>query len=245
MLADPQGGQDALARLRRPVARHREHGRGHQGHAVHQLDAGVAAGAAHRDADDLQPVGARPTTPTSRRCSPRRRRTSTRDLASFYNTGAPGTTLGTPLYEDAVGTAANAAHGDPDRRRACWRMHAHTSLPSPTKRGRLVRQQILCEAGPGPARGRSTASRSRRRPRRSPTGRPRATSTCSTSAATNQPATTATSTWTLIGFGFDNYDATGAYITPGERHRTSTRAACSCRCATGDITRHLHRTRPT
>ena len=35
-------GQGRAARLRRPVAGHREHGRGHEGHAVQELDAGVA-----------------------------------------------------------------------------------------------------------------------------------------------------------------------------------------------------------
>ena len=49
MLADAKA-KDALRRLRRPVARHREHGRGDEGHAVQELDGRAGRRAALRDA---------------------------------------------------------------------------------------------------------------------------------------------------------------------------------------------------
>ena len=50
-------GQSGPVRLRRPVAGHREHERGHQGHAVHEVDLQRGSRPAHRDADHVHAVG--------------------------------------------------------------------------------------------------------------------------------------------------------------------------------------------
>ena len=67
------------------------------------------------------------------------------DLASFYGLS------GSPTFSTAttVNTAANPRTGILSQG-SVLAMHAHTSLPSPTKRGRMIRQQILCEEIPDP-----------------------------------------------------------------------------------------------
>ena len=67
------------------------------------------------------------------------------DLASFYGLS------GSPTFSTAttVNTAANPRMGILSQG-SVLAMHAHTSLPSPTKRGRMIRQQILCEEIPDP-----------------------------------------------------------------------------------------------
>ena len=67
------------------------------------------------------------------------------NLASFYGlTVSP--TFSAPT---TVATAANPRMGILSQG-SVLAMHSHTSLMSPTKRGRLVRQQILCEEIPDP-----------------------------------------------------------------------------------------------
>ena len=150
MLADAKA-QGRAARLREPVARHREHGRGDERHAVQELDAGARPGAAQRDADHVQRRRWRrdntdfPSLLTS---------TSSyvnSDLAAYYNTGVPGTSNSTSFTKTPVGTSAAPRMGLLTHA-SVLAMHAHTSLPSPTLRGRMVRQQILCEQiAPPPA----------------------------------------------------------------------------------------------
>src|SRR5262249_51496027 len=69
------------------------------------------------------------------------------DLASFYGiSGASSASFSNPT---TVNTSANPRMGILTDG-AVLAMHAHTSLMSPTKRGRMIRQQILCEEVPDP-----------------------------------------------------------------------------------------------
>ena len=141
------------------------------------------------------------------------------DLASFYGLS------GSPTFSTAttVNTAANPRTGILSQG-SVLAMHAHTSLPSPTKRGRMIRQQILCEEVPDPPASVGgvpippppaaiTTGTTRAR---LPASRDRRTQQCNNCHQYMD--------W--IGFGFDNYDATGSYITQ-ENRSTSTRADSS------------------
>ena len=127
------------------------------------------------------------------------------DLASFYGlSGSP--TFSAPT---TVNTSANPRVGILSSG-AVLAMHAHTSLPSPTKRGRMIRQQILCEEVPDPPA--SVAGM--------PIPPPPSNITSGTTRAaylthvsTNSLCNNCHQYMDWIGFGFDNYDATGAYIT--------------------------------
>ena len=66
------------------------------------------------------------------------------DLAAFYNTGVPGTANSTSYTKMPVGTTSAPRMGLLTHA-SVLAIHAHTSLPSPTLRGRMVRQQILCD----------------------------------------------------------------------------------------------------
>jgi hypothetical protein len=127
------------------------------------------------------------------------------NLAGFYNVG------GSPTFdvETTVNTATNPRSGILTQG-SVLAAHSHTSLMSPTKRGRLVRQQILCEEVPDPPV--------------SVAGMPIPPPPSSISSGTTRDAylqhvsvntmCAACHQWMdWIGFGFDNYDATGSYIT--------------------------------
>ena len=127
------------------------------------------------------------------------------NLASFYGLS------GSPTFSSAstVNTGANPRTGILSQG-SVLAMHAHTSLPSPTKRGRMIRQQILCEEVPDPPASVGGV----------PIPPPPASITSGTTRAAYLQHVSANSLcnnchqymdW--IGFGFDNYDATGAYIT--------------------------------
>ena len=132
------------------------------------------------------------------------------DLASFY--GLPGSpTFSAPT---TVNTAANPRMGILSDA-SVLSLHAHTSLPSPTLRGRMIRQQILCEEIPDPPA--SVGGVPIPPP---PTSIPAGQTTRSQYLNHVMPNGTLNTVcngcheymdW--IGFGFDNYDATGAYIT--------------------------------
>jgi hypothetical protein len=127
------------------------------------------------------------------------------DLASFYGVG------GSPTFSSAtnVSTFANPRTGILSNG-SVLAAHAHTSLPSPTKRGRMIRQQILCEEVPDPPAAVGGK----------PIPPPPATITSGTTRAaylahvsTNSVCSSCHQYMDWIGFGFDNYDATGAFIT--------------------------------
>ncbi len=127
------------------------------------------------------------------------------DLASFYGLS------GSPTFSTAttVNTAANPRTGILSQG-SVLAMHAHTSLPSPTKRGRMIRQQILCEEVPDPPASVGGM----------PIPPPPATITSGTTRAAylqhvsgNTVCNNCHQYMDWIGFGFDNYDATGSYIT--------------------------------
>jgi hypothetical protein len=127
------------------------------------------------------------------------------DLASFYGlSGSP--TFSAPT---TVNTGANPRMGILSQG-SVLAMHAHTSLPSPTKRGRMIRQQILCEEVPDPPA--SVGGMPIPPP-------PSAISTGTTRDAylmhvsTNSVCAACHQYMDWIGFGFDNYNAAGLYIT--------------------------------
>lgn len=93
--------------------------------------------------------------------------------------------------------------------------HAHTSLPSPTLRGRLIRQQILCEPVPDPPASVGGV----------PIPPPPATLGTETTrqkyldhVAANSACNTCHQYMDWIGFGFDEYDATGALYANGQEN---------------------------
>jgi hypothetical protein len=132
------------------------------------------------------------------------------DLAAFYSSGVPGTSGATSYTKTPVGTTTAPRLGILTQG-SLLAMHAHTSLPSPTLRGRMVRQQLLCDQVANPPA--------------SVNGKP----------IPPPPATLPAGQTTrqqymqhfgkdvvcggchqymdLVGFAFDNYDATGSYIT--------------------------------
>jgi hypothetical protein len=127
------------------------------------------------------------------------------DLASFYGLS------GSPTFNTAttVNTAANPRMGILSQG-SVLAMHSHTSLPSPTKRGRLIRQQVLCEEVPDPPASVGGV----------PIPPPPASITSGTTRAAylqhvsgNTVCNNCHQFMDWLGFGFDNYDATGAYIT--------------------------------
>jgi uncharacterized protein DUF1592/uncharacterized protein DUF1588/uncharacterized protein DUF1595/uncharacterized protein DUF1585/uncharacterized protein DUF1587 len=100
-------------------------------------------------------------------------------------------------------------------------IHAHTTLPSPTLRGRMVRQQILCEQVPEPP---ASVGGKPIPPPPTAIGAGQTTRDLYLMHVANGAATGANGTTTnecndchqdmdWIGFGFDDFDATGAYIT--------------------------------
>jgi hypothetical protein len=127
------------------------------------------------------------------------------DLASFYGVG------GSPTFSAPtnVNTATNPRMGILTDG-SVLAAHAHTTLPSPTLRGRMMRQQILCEEVPDPPAAVGGV----------PIPPPPANITAGTTRAaylqhvsTNSACNGCHQYMDWIGFGFDNYDATGAYIT--------------------------------
>jgi hypothetical protein len=132
------------------------------------------------------------------------------DLASFYGLS------GSPTFSTAttVNTAANPRMGILSQG-SVLAMHSHTSLMSPTKRGRLIRQQILCEEvpDPPPAIGGVPIPPP---PTTLPTGqttRSQYMNHVAPGGVTNTTCNNCHQFMDWIGFGFDNYDASGAYIT--------------------------------
>jgi hypothetical protein len=132
------------------------------------------------------------------------------DLAAYYNTGVPGTSNSTSYTKMLVGTSAAPRVGLLTHA-SVLSMHAHTSLPSPTLRGRMVRQQILCEQiSPPPQQVGGTVIPP------PPTSLPAGQTTRDQYMqhfGVNQLCSSCHQYMDYIGFGFDNYDATGAYIT--------------------------------
>jgi len=131
------------------------------------------------------------------------------DLSAFYSTGKPGTALGTSYAKAAVGSASAPRTGILTHA-SVLASHAHTSLPSPVLRGRLVRQQVLCEQVPDPPALINGM----------PIPPPPASLTSGTTRDQYmQHLTQGTACQTChqfmnwIGFGFDNYDATGNWYT--------------------------------
>jgi hypothetical protein len=137
------------------------------------------------------------------------------DLVTFYNnpsayaknTTGPG--AATDYKPTAVGSSSAPRMGVLTDG-SVLAIHAHTSLPSPTKRGRMLRQQILCEQVPDPPA--SVGGK--------PIPAPPTTLTAGTTRAAYLQHVSADTAcngchqymdW--LGFGFDNYDAIGAYIT--------------------------------
>jgi hypothetical protein len=132
------------------------------------------------------------------------------DLAAFYNTGVPGTGNSTSYTKTAVGTASAPRMGLLTNA-SVLAMHAHTSLPSPTLRGRMMRQQILCDQIPNPP---SQVGGTVIPP--PPTSLPAGQTTRQQYMqhfGVNQLCGSCHQYMDYVGFGFDNYDATGAYIT--------------------------------
>jgi len=131
-------------------------------------------------------------------------------LASFYGLS------GSPTFSTAttVNTAANPRMGILSQG-SVLAMHAHTSLMSPTKRGRMIRQQILCEEVPDPPASVGGVPIPPP-PTTLPTGQTTRTqylNHVSPNGVTNAQCNNCHEYMDWIGFGFDNYDATGAYIT--------------------------------
>jgi Protein of unknown function (DUF1592)/Protein of unknown function (DUF1588)/Protein of unknown function (DUF1595)/Protein of unknown function (DUF1585)/Protein of unknown function (DUF1587) len=128
------------------------------------------------------------------------------DLASFYGLSGGSPTFSSPT---TVNTSSNVRMGILTDG-SVLAMHAHTSLMSPTKRGRLIRQQILCEEVPDPPAAVGGK----------PIPPPPATISGGTTRDAylahvqgNSQCSSCHDYMDWIGFGFDNYDATGAYIT--------------------------------
>jgi uncharacterized protein DUF1592/uncharacterized protein DUF1588/uncharacterized protein DUF1595/uncharacterized protein DUF1585/uncharacterized protein DUF1587 len=138
------------------------------------------------------------------------------DLATFYNNptgyaqnnGSPG--VATDYKSTPVGTASAPRMGILTDA-SVLASHAHTSLPSPTKRGRLLRQQILCEQIPNPPASVGGAPIPPP-PVAIPAGQTtRALYTQHVAANSACNACHEYMDW--LGFGFDDFDATGAFIT--------------------------------
>jgi len=132
------------------------------------------------------------------------------DLAAFYNTGVPGTGNSTSFTKMPVGTSSAPRMGLLTHA-SVLAMHGHTSLPSPTLRGRMVRQQILCDQiAPPPSQVGGTVIPP------PPTSLPAGQTTRQQYMqhfGVNQLCSGCHQYMDYVGFGFDNYDATGAYIT--------------------------------
>jgi hypothetical protein len=127
------------------------------------------------------------------------------NLASFYGlSGAPTFSAATNVNSAANPRLGILSDG------SVLAMHAHTSLPSPTKRGRMIRQQVLCEEVPDPPASVGGV----------PIPPPPATIASGTTRAAylmhvqaNTQCNSCHQYMDLIGFGFDNYNAAGLYIT--------------------------------
>jgi hypothetical protein len=131
------------------------------------------------------------------------------DLATFYSTGKPGTALGTTYNKTPVGSASSPRTGILTDA-AVMASHSHTSLPSPVLRGRLVRQQVMCEQVPDPPAMLDGM----------PIPPPPTSLTTGTTRdqymqhfMRNQGCANCHQYMDWIGFGFDNFDATGNWYT--------------------------------
>lgn len=128
------------------------------------------------------------------------------NLATFYGIG------GSPTFSAPtnVNTATNPRMGILTGG-SVLASHAHTTLPSPTKRGRMIRQQILCEEIPDPPAAINGV------PIPPPPAMIPAGQTTRGAylqhVSTNSACSTCHQYMDWIGFGFDNYDATGSFIT--------------------------------
>jgi hypothetical protein len=130
------------------------------------------------------------------------------NLAMFYNvSGNPTFNTATPVNTGTMNQRMGIL-----TQGSVLAMHAHTSLMSPTKRGRLIRQQILCEEVPDPPAAIGGVA----------IPPPPATLTSGTTRDAYMAHFTGSGKeacagchqyMDYLGFGFDNYDATGAYIT--------------------------------
>jgi hypothetical protein len=128
------------------------------------------------------------------------------DLANYYSVGSPGTSGSTTYTKMPVGNSTLPRAGILTHA-SVLSIHAHTSLPSPTLRGRMVRQQVMCDQVPNPPASVNGQ----------PIPPPPATlatgETTRTKYMTHFSANTTCNgchqymDW--LGFGFDLYDATG------------------------------------
>ncbi len=128
------------------------------------------------------------------------------NLANFYGVG------GNPSFNTAtnVNSAANPRYGILTHA-SVLAGHAHTSLPSPTKRGRLIRQQILCEEVPDPPA--AIAGKPIPPPPTMLASGATTRDAYSQHVAANDTCNTCHQWMDWLGFGFDQYDATGAFQT--------------------------------
>ena len=162
-----------------------------------------------------------------------------KDLTTFYNspasyvlnTAGPG--VAADYKSTAVGSASAPRMGILTDG-AVLAIHAHTTLPSPTKRGRMVRQQILCEQVPNPPA--AVGGMPIPPP---PTTIPAGQTTRSQyekHVAPNSVCSGCHEYMDPIGFGFDNYDATGAYITQENGTPVSSSGTFTAHPGSTDIT---------
>ncbi|HVV17052.1 MAG TPA: DUF1592 domain-containing protein [Polyangia bacterium] len=127
------------------------------------------------------------------------------DLASFYGVG------GNPSFNTAtnVNSASNPRYGILTQG-SVLAGHAHTSLASPTKRGRLVRQQILCEEVPDPPA--AVAGKPIPPPPTTLMAGATTRDAYTQHVAANETCSACHQWMDWLGFGFDQYDATGAFL---------------------------------
>jgi hypothetical protein len=124
------------------------------------------------------------------------------DLASFYGVGGGSSTY--------VKTNVNPNPANPQRagiltNASVLATQAHTSLPSPVLRGKLVREQVLCDPVPPPPAGINIPP--------PPASVPAGSTTRSQfeEHSTNPLCASCHDFMDPIGYGFGNFDATGAY----------------------------------
>ncbi|HEY5090782.1 MAG TPA: DUF1592 domain-containing protein, partial [Polyangia bacterium] len=162
-----------------------------------------------------------------------------KDLTTFYNSPASyalnttGPGVAADYKSTAVGSASAPRMGILTDG-AVLAIHAHTTLPSPTKRGRMVRQQVLCEQVPNPPAAVGGVPIPP-----PPTTIPAGQTTRSqyeNHVAPNSVCSGCHEYMDPIGFGFDNYDATGAYITQENGTPVSSTGTFTAHPGSTDIT---------
>jgi hypothetical protein len=132
------------------------------------------------------------------------------DLATFYGVGSGGTGAKCLDQDGYTRTNVNPDPANPVRAGiltsgAVLATQAHTSLPSPVLRGKLVREQLLCDPVPPPPAGLNIGP--------PPSTVAAGTTTRDAFAAHLRGSACATCHDFMdpIGFGFGHFDATGAF----------------------------------